>query len=276
MSTVLMCFCAEKVLFRRFILIIARIRVTITLDIVRTLMYEWRIIMLWDKLFKAKKDTANGAGTKIRAIRSRKNMSAKRLGELVGVNESAIRNYENGTRNVADDKLAQIADKLEVPKETLVDRQINSYADVIHILFELSEIFEFTPIALPQEPKYVVSTRDEVLQRALEMWFEKRRQWEQGKISPEEFQNWKDAFPFLCNDEISEEQTEENVSSYPDFERIMGLKSAVSSFDMIVDSNVDEILACMQLKDYSTAKYKLEVLRSTIHTLSSVEIKKYG
>ena len=51
-----------------------------------------------------------------------------------------------------------IAQRLGVPVETLVDRQIDSYNDAMHILFELSDKYDLVPIELPQEPKYAIQT----------------------------------------------------------------------------------------------------------------------
>ena len=68
----------------------------------------------------------------------RNKTAVSELAEAAGVNEAAIRNYEVGYRQISRDKLELIAQKLGVPVETLVDRQIDSYNDAMHILFELS------------------------------------------------------------------------------------------------------------------------------------------
>lgn len=46
-----------------------------------------------------------------------------------------------------------------MPVETLIDRQIDSYNDAMHILFELSEKYDLVPVEIPQEPKYVIQTK---------------------------------------------------------------------------------------------------------------------
>ena len=62
-----------------------------------------------------------------------------------------------------------------MPVETLIDRQIDSYNDAMHILFELSEKYDLVPVEIPQEPKYVIQTKIEVILQALEAWYNKRR-----------------------------------------------------------------------------------------------------
>ena len=95
-----------------------------------------------------------------------------------------------------EDKLELIAQRLGVPVETLIDRQIDSYNDAVHILFELSEKYDLVPIELPQEPKYAIQTQKmkQILQH-YKQWYNKRRQWENGDITQTELQEWMDAFP---------------------------------------------------------------------------------
>ena len=56
----------------------------------------------------------------------------------------------------------------------------------------------------------------------------------------------------------------------------MGLKSALEQMDMIVNDNVDLILDCMAHKDYKTACEHLRTFKATAHTVSQVDIKRYG
>ena len=76
-----------------------------------------------------------------------------------------------------------IAQRLGVPVETLVDRQINSYNDAMHILFELSDKYDLVPIELPREPKYAIQTRNETILQALQAWYNERSKWKNGDIT---------------------------------------------------------------------------------------------
>lgn len=136
---------------------------------------------LWDKFRSDKKSGRYlGTGTKIRRIRSQKDTTVVELANALGVNEAAIRNYEIGYRQASRDKLELIAQRLGVPVETLIDRQIDSYNDAIHILFELSEKYDLVPIELPQEPKYAIQTKDETILQALQAWYNERRNGRTG------------------------------------------------------------------------------------------------
>lgn len=229
---------------------------------------------LFDRFFNDKNyNKSNSTGEKIRRIRTQKKISASELGEAAGVNHAAVRNYETGYRQVSSEKLSAIADKLGVPTETLLDRQINGYLDAIHILFELSEQYEFVPVTLPQEPRYAIQTKDAVILQALQAWSEKRRQWEKGSITQFELREWMDAFPLQCEEG---DVTEDGESSYTDYERILGFKSTLESVKLIMDSKYEEITECLNKKDIRTANMHLETMKSTISTLVQVDIKKYG
>lgn len=213
-------------------------------------------------------------GQKIKRIRLRNKTAVSELAEAAGVNEAAIRNYEVGYRQISRDKLELIAQRLGIPVETLVDRQIDSYNDAMHILFELSEKYDLVPIELPQEPKYAIQTKDETILQALQAWYNERRKWENGDITQAELQEWMDAFPLQCEEDGP--PAEKAESRYTDFERIMGLKSALEQMDMIVNDNVELIEDCIAHKDYKTAREHLRMLKATVHTLSQVDIKRYG
>ena len=218
---------------------------------------------LWDIFLNNQKiEKRTGTGQKIKRIRSRKKTAVIELAEAAGVNETAVRNYEIGYRQASRDKLELIAQRLGVPVETLIDRQIDSYNDAVHILFELSEKYDLVPIELPQEPKYAIQTKNEAILQALQAWYNKRRQWENGDITQTELQEWMDA--------------EKVESRYTDFERILGLKSSLEQLDMIVNDNVELIEDCIAHKDYKTAREHLRTLKATVHTLSQVDIKRYG
>lgn len=230
---------------------------------------------LWDKfLNNIKIERRIETGRKIKRIRLHKKIAVAELAEAAGVNEAAIRNYEVGYRQASRDKLELIAQKLGVPVEMLIDRQIDNYNDVMHILFELSEKYDLVPIELPQEPKYAIQTKNGLILQALQAWYNERRRWENGDITQAELQEWMDTFPLQC--EENETLAEKVESRYTDFERILGLKSALEQMDMIVNDKVELIENCIAHKDYKAAREHLGTLKSTVHTLSQVDIKRYG
>ena len=230
-----------------------------------------------DSLFKRKEVESSATGKKIRSIRARKKISAKELGEACDVNENAIRNYELGVRQVSEEKLRQIASRLEVPVEVLRDRSIDSYVDVMQILFELSESYELIPASLPQEPRYALLTKDDTLIRAFKAWYMKLREWEQKKVGSEEFREWKDAFPFSCADAAEDVFDEESPEHrYTDYERIMYLRKSLENVLLIINDQMELILNNTNKKDMRTAVAQLETLQRTINTTVNTDLEKYG
>ena len=73
-------------------------------------------------------------------------------------------------------------------------------------------------------------------------------------------------FPLQCKE--NEPPAEKAESRYTDFERIMGLKSALEQMNMIVNDNVELIEDCIVHKNYKAAREHLRTLKATVHTLS--------
>lgn len=63
-------------------------------------------------------------GQNIRFFRNEKNISAKTLGEYIGVSPQAILQYERGERNPDINKLKGIATNLQVPIDMLLDNPL--------------------------------------------------------------------------------------------------------------------------------------------------------
>ena len=108
----------------------------------------------------------------------------------------------------------------------------------------------------------------------MQAWYNERRKWENGDITQTELQEWMDSFSLQC--EENESPAEKRESRYTDFERILGLKSALDQMDMIVNDNVELIEDCMAHKEYKAAREHLRTLKATVHTLSQMDIKRYG
>ena len=119
----------------------------------------------------------NSTGSKIRALRTRKNITVKELGEACDVNENSIRNYELGIRQMSEENLDLAAQHLNVPVAALRDRSIEDYVDVMHILFELSSDYGFIPFSLPDDSNCAIITKDEKLNESFRAWYIKQCEW---------------------------------------------------------------------------------------------------
>ena len=234
-------------------------------------------MLLFDKLFSKKSDETMATGKKIRQLRNAKCISAKELGASCGVNETAIRNYEQGIRQVSDEKLDLIANCLGVTPSALYDRRISTYIDVMQVLFELADHYELLPVAIPQEPRFALLSKDVVLVGSIQAWYEQRRKWERKEITLEQLKEWENAFPLLCKDDLVHHGDNETLESvYTDFERIVFLKRAVEEQKLIVNNYCQMIKDCLEHKDTAMAHMHLDTLQKTFNTIFEDDIKKFG
>ena len=115
-------------------------------------------------------------GEKIRYYRQLKNISAKQLAAFVGVNETAIRNYERGYRKVSDDKLSLIAECLEIPIEAFYDRHMTSECDSFWVVRELTEKGAIEPVLLLDGQAVMLVVKDLAVAKLIKEWVEEGTQ----------------------------------------------------------------------------------------------------
>lgn len=80
-------------------------------------------------------------GDKIRKYRILKGLTQAQLGSMVKLTGDRIRQYENDVRKPKDGKLFEIADALDVNPSTLAEPDFNDPTSVMHVLFELEDIY---------------------------------------------------------------------------------------------------------------------------------------
>lgn len=72
-------------------------------------------------------------GNKLRKIRQEKKMSQEELAKLLNTSKQVISRYENNQRSPKITKVAEIADKLNIPFEVLVDKKTEINPDILPI-----------------------------------------------------------------------------------------------------------------------------------------------
>ena len=80
-------------------------------------------------------------GDKIRKYRTLKGLTQAQLGSMVKLTGDRIRQYENDVRKPKDGKLFEIADALDVNPSTLAEPDFDDPTSVLHVLFELEDIY---------------------------------------------------------------------------------------------------------------------------------------
>lgn len=82
-------------------------------------------------------------GDKIRKYRTLKGLTQAQLGSMVQLTGDRIRQYENDVRKPKEGKLFEIADALDVNPSTLAEPDFDDPTSVMHVLFELEDIYGF-------------------------------------------------------------------------------------------------------------------------------------
>ena len=142
-------------------------------------------------------------GERIRFIRKKLNMTQKYLGLRLGFSEksadSRVAQYENGRREPKMDILEQIAEILDVSTLALDCPKINNEKEVMHTLFAIEDLYGLT-VFFENERVCLKLERCEnyngiEMQLYLTQWMMKKNELRDGKITQEEYDNWKYNFP---------------------------------------------------------------------------------
>lgn len=142
-------------------------------------------------------------GERIRFIRKKLNMTQKYLGLRLDFSEksadSRVAQYENGRREPKMDILEQIAEILDVSTLALDCPKINNEKEVMHTLFAIEDLYGLS-VFFENERVCLKLERCEnyngiEMQLYLTQWMMKKNELRDGKITQEEYDNWKYNFP---------------------------------------------------------------------------------
>ena len=134
-------------------------------------------------------------GENIRRYRKAHGLSAARLGEMVGLTESAILHYERGIRTPGNEQQEKIARALDVSLGMLEDHKIESARDLVRTLLQLEDEFGLVPdmcdggLWIDPMAKNAQKTTE-----AISAWGEIRHRLITGEITQEEYDAWKRKF----------------------------------------------------------------------------------
>lgn len=131
-------------------------------------------------------------GAKIGEVRERRGMAQRELAEKAGLTESAMRSYELGYRMPSETQVKLMAKALGVRPEAFADCRERTYAEVIHLLFQLEGDGGIVPV--PGEAAIKAGKPYSTIELALIDWGEKRAELDAGEITQEEYEDWKDSY----------------------------------------------------------------------------------
>ena len=142
-------------------------------------------------------------GERIHFFRILRGMTQKYLGTIVGFPERSadvrLAQYETGTRKPKAELTAALAQALDVSPHALDVPDIDSYIGLMHTLFTLEDLYGLTVSESDGEICLKVDTSKgkdaHELRKMLYAWKEQADKLSSGKISKDEYDNWRYHYP---------------------------------------------------------------------------------
>ena len=126
----------------------------------------------------------------LRTLRKDKGLSMKELGEIIGVAESTVSQYETGKRKPKEDMLEKISKALNVHSLYLSTKEKTTALDFAFSLLEWD--IDNLPINIINEDgKHLIHIDNPIFEDFLRQWAEKQNDLADGKITKEEYIEWK-------------------------------------------------------------------------------------
>lgn len=144
-------------------------------------------------------------GERIHFFRLLRGMTQKYLGTAVGFPEKSadvrLAQYETGTRTPKADLTAALAQVLDVSPQALSVPDIDSYNGLMHTLFTLEDLYGFRIDKLDDELcirlDKGMGTNYLTMFDMFSAWQEQAEMFKNGKITKEEYDNWRYNYPRL-------------------------------------------------------------------------------
>ena len=142
-------------------------------------------------------------GERIHFFRILRGMTQKYLGTIVGFPERSadvrLAQYETGTRKPKAELTAALAQALDVSPHALDVPDIDSYIGLMHTLFTLEDLYGLTVSESDGEICLKIDTSKgkdaHELRKMLYAWKEQADKLSSGKISKDEYDNWRYHYP---------------------------------------------------------------------------------
>ena len=140
-------------------------------------------------------------GARIRKIRMFRNITQKELGRRLGYGESSadvrIAQYESGQRTPKQETLIQIAEILEVDVRNFLSPGIATMDELMETLFWMDEenrgLFHLFLLNDSESEMAGITIRDKKTMSYLQEWMGKKQKLGDGRITEEEYLDWKHA-----------------------------------------------------------------------------------
>lgn len=134
-------------------------------------------------------------GKKIKLARSLSGLTTKELGELIGLSNDRIRQYESDVRTPRKDKMKDFCDALDVSESFFVNHHMETKEDIIQLLFDLERRCSMEVIQIDEKNNtYGILFKDNIVNEGVKKWYEKRKLMKSGELSENDYALWQAKF----------------------------------------------------------------------------------
>ena len=137
-------------------------------------------------------------GDRIKKLRTKRKMTQKQLGDLIGIEDSNVRKYESGRLNAKPDTLEKIANALDVNVEALLYSELN-YTRAMHQIYRIIENYggeiNYTDHVFTDKNGNSKTEKVAAVYFGALTPFIKELQEKKEKLTPEKYEEYKNKFP---------------------------------------------------------------------------------
>lgn len=142
-------------------------------------------------------------GERINYFRRKSNMTMNYLGRILGFSKSTadarIAQYENDSKRPKDELIEKFAEVFGISPKALKVPDIDTYEGLMHTFFALEDIYGISAERIDGEVclrlNKQVTQPGSVLWNSIEEWADKKEALAEGKITLEEYDDWRYNFP---------------------------------------------------------------------------------
>jgi len=131
-------------------------------------------------------------GYRIRYFRQQAGLTQKELGDLCGLHDSTIRNYELANRIPDIDKINKIASVLGVSPYAISAYDPDDCNCAVQLLFQLEKLIDLHPDCIDEQAVLIA----EGVPGFIDEWKEQYKLFKDGKISEAEYMKWQSGYQY--------------------------------------------------------------------------------
>ncbi len=88
-------------------------------------------------------------GENLKQIRQSRCYTQKQLAKMIGVEEMSIHYYENGLRNIREQRAEKIANVFEICKYSIMNPTLENEIAVMHVINKIDSMYDMKTVRIP-------------------------------------------------------------------------------------------------------------------------------